>query len=186
LHSGAQHIAFDVHYRLGLCKIKSFAAQYPTPHDCCVRFAAPVTGNHATLARGRLATALPPPDFHRLESASFAWRTVKTFSSNSLINNERTPQKPSNPRKRVRRHSPVTQRAAAAQSRPAAIFVGDEKSAATARTENALCGLAHGREPNLSYGLMRPQTRYETGQRPQRSALIREALYNANERRIAE
>ena len=61
--------------------IKLFAAQYPTPHDCCVRFAAVVTGGHATLARGRLATALPPPDFHRLESASFAWRTENVFFS---------------------------------------------------------------------------------------------------------
>jgi hypothetical protein len=32
----------------------------PTPHDRCGRFAAAVTGDHATLARGRLATALPP------------------------------------------------------------------------------------------------------------------------------
>jgi hypothetical protein len=79
LHNGAQRIAFDSHNGLGLCKIKYFAAQYPTPHDCCVRFAAVVTGDHATLARGRLATALPSPDFHRLESASFAWRTVTTF-----------------------------------------------------------------------------------------------------------
>jgi hypothetical protein len=77
LHSGAQHIAFDVLNRLGLCDIKLFAAQYPTPHDCCVRFATVVTGGPATLARGRLATALPPSDFHRLESASFAWRTEK-------------------------------------------------------------------------------------------------------------
>ena len=38
---------------------------------------------------GRLAIALPPPDFHRLDSASFAWRTenvdfegrMKTFVS---------------------------------------------------------------------------------------------------------
>ena len=79
MHNGAQRIAFDSHNGLGLCKIKYFAAQYPTPHDCCVRFAAVVTGDHATLARGRLATALPSPDFHRLESASFAWRTVTTF-----------------------------------------------------------------------------------------------------------
>jgi hypothetical protein len=75
LHNGAQRIAFDALNRLGLCEIKLFAAQYPTPHDCCVRFATVVAGGPATLARGRLATALPPPDFHRLESASFAWRT---------------------------------------------------------------------------------------------------------------
>ena len=67
--------------RLGLCNIKSFAAQYPTPHDCCVRFATVVTDDHATLATGRLATALPSPDFHRLEHASFAWRTEIVFFS---------------------------------------------------------------------------------------------------------
>jgi hypothetical protein len=79
LHNGAQHIAFDVLNRLGLCDIGFFAAQYPTPHDCCVRFAAVVTGGPATLARGRLATALPSPDFRRLESASFAWRTEESL-----------------------------------------------------------------------------------------------------------
>ena len=83
MHNGAQRIAFDSHNGLGLCKIKYFAAQYPTPHDCCVRFAAVVTGDHATLARGRLATALPSPDFHRLESASFAWRTVDVLSTHA-------------------------------------------------------------------------------------------------------
>ena len=60
--------------------MKLFAAPYPTPHDRCVRFAAVVAGDHATLARGRLATALPPPDIHRLESAIFAWRTVELFA----------------------------------------------------------------------------------------------------------
>ena len=65
----------SAYQRLGLCRIISFAAQYPTPHDRCVRFAAVVTGDHATLARGRLATALPSPVFHRLDRASFAWRT---------------------------------------------------------------------------------------------------------------
>jgi hypothetical protein len=81
LHSGAQRIAFDALNRLGLCEIKLFAAQYPTPHDRCVRFATVVTGGPATLARGRLATALPPPNFHRLESASFAWRTESVFNT---------------------------------------------------------------------------------------------------------
>src|SRR5260370_30563569 len=74
-HDGAQHVAFGFINSLGLCGIISFAAQYPTPHDRCVRFAAVVTGDHATLARGLLATALPPPVFHRLDRASFAWRT---------------------------------------------------------------------------------------------------------------
>jgi len=70
--NGAQHVAFDVINRLGLCDIISFAAQYPTPHDRCVRFAPAVTDDHATLATGRHATALPSPDFHRLERASFS------------------------------------------------------------------------------------------------------------------
>src|SRR4029077_11462203 len=81
LHDGAQHVAFDALKRLGLCIIKLFAAQYPTPHDRCVRFAAVVAGGHATLARGRRATALPPPDIHRLVSSSFAWRTESFFLS---------------------------------------------------------------------------------------------------------
>jgi Transposase len=61
---------------LDLCGVVSFAAQYPTPHDGCVRFVAVVTGAHATLAKGRLAAALPRPDFHRPDRASFAWRTT--------------------------------------------------------------------------------------------------------------
>ena len=36
--------------------------------------------DHATLATGRHATALPSPDFHRLERASFAWRTDNRFN----------------------------------------------------------------------------------------------------------
>jgi hypothetical protein len=79
LHSGAQHIAFDVLNRLGLCDIKFFVAQYPTPYDRCVRFATVVTGGPTTLTGGRLAIALPTPDSHRLESASFAWRTEHVF-----------------------------------------------------------------------------------------------------------
>src|SRR5258705_6578148 len=78
-HDGAQHVAFGFINSLGLCGIISFAAQYPTPHDRCVRFAAAVAGDHATLARGRLATTLPPPVFHRLDRASFAWRTDNRF-----------------------------------------------------------------------------------------------------------
>jgi hypothetical protein len=31
----------------------------------------------ATLAPGQPATALPDPDFHRLERTSFAWRTIR-------------------------------------------------------------------------------------------------------------
>jgi hypothetical protein len=50
-------------------------AQSHTPQDCCVRFAGVVTFPNATLATGRCATILPGPDLHRLERASFAWRT---------------------------------------------------------------------------------------------------------------
>jgi hypothetical protein len=46
-----------------------------TPHDCCVRFVSVVAGAHATLTTERPATALLGPDFHRLDHASFAWRT---------------------------------------------------------------------------------------------------------------
>jgi hypothetical protein len=73
-HDGAQHVALGFINNLGHCGIISFAAQYPTPHDRCVRFAAVVTGDHATLA-----TALPPPVFHRLDRASFVWRTDNRF-----------------------------------------------------------------------------------------------------------
>ncbi|MBV8737915.1 MAG: hypothetical protein JO007_11790, partial [Alphaproteobacteria bacterium] len=51
-----------------------------TPQDCCVRFAGVVTFPDATLATGRCATILPGPDLHRLERASFAWRTENGLS----------------------------------------------------------------------------------------------------------
>jgi hypothetical protein len=58
-HSGAQHVAFGFGNNLGLCGVISFAAQYPTPHDRCVRFVAVVTGAHATLTTG--GSLLPYP-----------------------------------------------------------------------------------------------------------------------------
>src|SRR3954447_10143937 len=54
---------------------QAFRGSTHTPPDRCVRFAAVVAADHATLATGRRATVLPGPDFHRLEHASFAWRT---------------------------------------------------------------------------------------------------------------
>ena len=54
-------------------------AQSHTPQDCCVRFAGVVTFPDATLATGRCATILPGPDLHRLERASFAWRTENSL-----------------------------------------------------------------------------------------------------------
>src|SRR4051812_14086227 len=51
------------------------------PHDRCVRFAVVVTFHAATLATGG-RYPLPGPDFHRLDRASFAWRTQsETHSS---------------------------------------------------------------------------------------------------------
>ena len=55
-------------------------AQSHTPHDCCVRFATDVADGPATLA-SRRALPLPAPIFHRLDHASFAWRTFEPFQS---------------------------------------------------------------------------------------------------------
>src|ERR1019366_8964713 len=55
---------------LGPYDITAFAAQYPTPHDCCVRFAMVIAFHSATLATGR-RYPLPGPDSHRLDLASF-------------------------------------------------------------------------------------------------------------------
>ncbi len=74
-HSGAAHVAFDDVDGLGPCVVVTFVAQSHTPHDCCVRFVAAVADDPATLGTGRLATALPGPDFHRLDPASLPWRT---------------------------------------------------------------------------------------------------------------
>ena len=60
---------------LGPYIVANFVAHSHTPHDRCVRFVPAVTDDHATLATRRPATALPGPDFHRLDRTSFAWRT---------------------------------------------------------------------------------------------------------------
>jgi hypothetical protein len=39
-------VAFDVAQRLGPRDVLHFAAQYPTPRDCCVRFAPAVADDH--------------------------------------------------------------------------------------------------------------------------------------------
>ena len=44
MHGGAAHIAFGAGDGLGLRDFRAFAAQYPTPHNCCVRFVAAVAG----------------------------------------------------------------------------------------------------------------------------------------------
>jgi hypothetical protein len=54
LHGGAAHIAFGAGDGLGLRNFRTFAAQCPTPHNCCVRFVTAVAGGHATLATGRV------------------------------------------------------------------------------------------------------------------------------------
>lgn len=62
---------------LGLHKLRSFAAQYPTPHNCCVRFAVVVAFHPATLATGRLLhltrVGLPPTG-----PCQLSWRTEIT------------------------------------------------------------------------------------------------------------
>ena len=60
---------------LGPYIVANFVAHSHTPHDRYVRFVPAVTDDHATLATRRPATALPGPDFHRLDRTSFAWRT---------------------------------------------------------------------------------------------------------------
>ena len=56
----------------------SFVAHSHTPHDCCVRFASAVTDGRATLTARRPATALPGPDFHRLDRRDLVWINVTT------------------------------------------------------------------------------------------------------------
>jgi hypothetical protein len=60
LHGGAAHIAFGTGDGLGLRDFKTFAAQYPTPHNCCVRFVVAVAGRPRN-TRYR-AGASPYPD----------------------------------------------------------------------------------------------------------------------------
>src|SRR5947207_1003583 len=71
----AAHVAFDHTNSLGPYIVVPFVAHSHTPHDYCVRFAPAVTDDRATLAARRPATALPGPDFHRLDRTSLAWRT---------------------------------------------------------------------------------------------------------------
>src|SRR5580704_14530527 len=61
-----------------------FVAHSHTPHDCYVRFASAVTDGRATLTARRPATALPGPDFHRLDRASLAWRTGPNTRAGSI------------------------------------------------------------------------------------------------------
>jgi len=56
--NGAAHVAFGTYDCFGLCDFMAFEAQSHTPADRCLRFAAAVTDDHATLATGRRATAL--------------------------------------------------------------------------------------------------------------------------------
>src|SRR5258708_189789 len=74
---GAAHVAFDRTNSLGPYNVMSFVAHSHTPHDCYVRFASAVTDGRATLTARRPATALPGPDFHRLDPASLAWLTAQ-------------------------------------------------------------------------------------------------------------
>jgi hypothetical protein len=86
-HSGDGHIAFDVTYRLGLCGLSLSRLNRP-PHTIAV-YASPRSSPSATqhsLPGGRYP--LPGPDFHRLDRASFAWRTR---NGNSTIPRGRHP-----------------------------------------------------------------------------------------------
>ena len=72
--SGAAHVAFDTIDRLGPCEI-AISWLNPTPHTIVVYAlprSSPSTTQHS-LPGGRYP--LPGPDLHRLDRASFAWRT---------------------------------------------------------------------------------------------------------------
>ena len=75
------HVASGALDRLGPCVAAHFVAQYRLPHDCCVRFAVVVTFHAATLATGG-RYPIPGSDFHRLDRASFAWRTQSRAYTN--------------------------------------------------------------------------------------------------------
>src|ERR1700722_5210893 len=73
-HRGAAHVAFDRMEGLGLGDIDGFAAQWPTPHNRCVRFVAAVAdGTHATLTTRRALpltwAGLPPAGTRQLPGA---------------------------------------------------------------------------------------------------------------------
>jgi hypothetical protein len=54
--------------------LSSISWLIPTPHTIAVYVPA-VADDHATLATRRPASALPGPDFYRLDRTSLAWRT---------------------------------------------------------------------------------------------------------------
>jgi hypothetical protein len=56
------------------CELPDFVAQSHTPQDRCMRFAAAVAANPEHLPPGA-RYGLPGPVSHRLDRASFAWRT---------------------------------------------------------------------------------------------------------------
>src|SRR5208283_1069239 len=79
-HCGAAHIAFDGGDHLGPCSV-SISRLNPTPRSLTVYaspWSSPSTAQHS-LPGGRYP--LPGPDFHRLDRASFAWRTTTTPST---------------------------------------------------------------------------------------------------------
>src|SRR5215211_2476540 len=67
---GAAHVAFERMKTLGPCDIRSFVAQSHTPCNRCVRFAAAVASDHATLATKRTLlltwAGLAPAGSHQL------------------------------------------------------------------------------------------------------------------------
>ena len=55
---------------LGLGEIVDFAAQYPTPHNRCVRFVAAVADGLTQHSLPGVRYDLPGPGFHRSDDAS--------------------------------------------------------------------------------------------------------------------
>src|SRR6202035_2797347 len=80
LRSGARCFVRRLH------SVRSFVAQSHTPRNRCVRFAATVAGDHATLAAKRALpltwAGLPPAGSHQL----FSWRTHSINSSARIKN----------------------------------------------------------------------------------------------------
>ncbi len=101
-HNGAVHVAFTTTDRLGLCNFSDFVAQSHSSHNRCVRFSPAVTGRTCNTRYRAARYTLPGRDFHPLDRASFAWRTlcyrtpimddVKNFTDTTVI--ERSIWKP--------------------------------------------------------------------------------------------
>jgi hypothetical protein len=109
LHGGTAHIAFGAGDGLGLRDFRTYAAQCPTPHNCCARFVAAVAGGNATLATGRVLAltraGLSPagPDQLILTHPHILDTPVRTRRGVSLVQADMEPV----PRRIFRRHGIV-------------------------------------------------------------------------------